>query len=145
MSEENDMKMLEARLAAVEAKMGQTELNTEGLISWPMFDVGMPPIVPIGGGGKGMFEWDADKRQIGPGSVMVGREIIGVQGSSEGLGDYTWKLKVTLTAQGAGVMFEQGGQNDQNTDTVTYLPLYTIEDGKMVKDMRGFFHVQCWE
>lgn len=143
MSEENDMKMLEARLAAVEAKVGsgQTEMNTEGLISFPMFDVGMPPIVPIGGGG-GMFEWDADKRQIGAGGVMVGGHWVSVAASSENLQDGSYAVKVTL---GAAADTAEIAESGTDSDTVRYVPIYTVADGKVTGDMRWAFVVQCWE
>ena len=139
MSEENDMKMLEARLAAVEAKVGsgQTEMNTEGLISFPMFDVGMPPIVPIGGDGGGMFKWNGKKRQIGAGTVMVGRTAIN-------LADYTWAIRVTFGENGDSAEFFQY-DGEQPTDTTTYLQLYTVTNGKVTTDRRGNFYVQCWE
>ena len=146
MSEENDMKMLEARLAAVEAKVGsgQVELNTEGLISFPMFDVGMPPIVPIGGGG-GMFEWDGKKRQIKGGGVMVGRKWIEVAASSEELEDGTYRIKVTLGTEGDTAEIEKGEGWEDPDGNESYLPLYTISEGKVTEDLRGPYVVPCWE
>ena len=145
MSEESELKALEARLANVEAKLagGATALNTEDLISFPEFDVGMPPNVPICDSG-GMFEWNAEKRQIGAGTVMVGRTAINLAASSEGLGDYTWAIRVTFGENGDSAEFFQYDE-EQPTDTTTYLPLYTVTNGEMTTDRRGNFLVQCWE
>jgi len=144
MSEENDMKMLEARLAAVEAKVGsaQTELNTEGMISFPMFDVGMPPIVPIGGGSGGMFEWDAEKKQIGAGGVMVGGHWVPVAASSENLRNGDYAVKVTLGEEADTAEIAKSGMD---SDTVRYIPIYTVADGEVTDDMRWAFVVQAWE
>ena len=146
MSEESDLKALEARLANVEAKLagGATALNTEDLVSFPEFDVGMPPNVPVGGGNEGMFAWNAEKRQIGAGSVLVGRTTINLAASSEGLGDYTWAIRVTFGANGDSAEFFQY-DGEQPNDTTTYLPLYTVTNGEVTTDRRGNFHVQCWE
>ena len=145
MSEESDLKALEARLANVEAKLagGATALNTEDLISFPEYDVGMPPNVPIGESG-GMFEWNAEKRQIGAGTVMVGRTAINLAASSEGLGDHTWASRVTFGANGDSAEFFQY-DGEQPNDTTTYLPLYTVTNGEVTTDRRGNFYVQCWE
>ena len=146
MSEESEMKSLEARLTSIEAKLagGTTALNTEDLISFPQFDVGMPPNVPLGGGNDGMFAWDAEKKQIGAGAVMVGRRVISLAASSEGLGDHTWAIRVTFGANGDSAEFFQY-DGEQPTDTTTYLPLYTVTNGEMTTDRRGNFLVQCWE
>ena len=143
MSKESEMSQIEARLAALEAKSanGTQDLNTDGLITSQEYDVGMPPIVPIGGS-EGMFEWDGEKGQIGPGSVIVGRTAIRVAASNTGLGDGEWAVKVTFGENGDTAEIARSGTA---SDTVTYLPLYTIQDGAVVTDQRGNFYVQSWE
>ena len=107
---------------------------------------GEVPRTAPGGSGMEMFEWDSEKQQIGAGKVMVGRKIISVQASSEGLGDHKWAVAVTFgSSETPTVQFEQWDNEDENTDSKTYLPLYTIEDGEMKEDLRSFFTVQCWE
>lgn len=149
MSEMDEIKQLEARLAALEAKTtsGMVEMNTDNIVSFPQFDVGMPPIVPIGGGNEGIFAWDSEKKQIKSGYVTVGRTQKYVPASSEGLGDHEWAICVTFTNDGATAEHYQfdSGTIPSNTDTVTYLPLYKVVDGEMVEDWRGNFIVLCWD
>lgn len=146
MNEENDkMVQLEARIAALEAKNanGAMEMNTDSLVSFPQFDVGMPPIVPVGG--RGMFDWDAKKKQIKGGFVMVGRSQIKVAASSENLADHEWAICVTFSENQVTAEYYQWDMHNANTDTETYLRLYKVVDGKMTEDYRGTFMVQCWE
>ena len=146
MSEADEMKQLEARIAKLEAMNANRtiELNTESMVSFPQFDVGMPPIVPIGGSG-GMFEWDAKKRRIGKGGVMIGRKWFAVEESSEGLSDNSYCLEVTLGETPSVSLVQQDiPPPDPNGDT-SWIPLYRIEDGNVKDDWRGCFVVPAYE
>ena len=136
-----EIKSLVATLAAGRGVEG----NANGLdFVGVEMDGGDLPLVPIGGSG-GMFDWDGEKKQIKAGRVMVGRKMVPVEASSEQLGDHEWGLSVTLSGSGETVEFCQLDNGPSNTDTVTYLPLYKIRDGKIEEDWRGCFTVQCWE
>ena len=136
--------MVEARMAAMEMQEedegGPCDDGGEG---WEM------PMVPIGGSGSGgQFAWDAEKKKIGRGHVMVGRQLLTPDTTQEGLQDGVWWIKVTLgTNSASSELYSSSleGNYPANTDTVTYLPLYEIEDGEVKQDLRGCFTVQCWE
>ena len=149
MNGESDMKQLEARVAALEAKVGisSLNLNTTDLMSFPEIDAGMPPIVPIGGGSEGMFAWDAEKKQIGAGGVMIGRRWFAVAKSSEGLGDHAYCIEVTLKSNGQHrvSLVQQDIPPPPPNDDTSWIPLFEIEDGAVKKDWRGCFVVPAYE
>ena len=143
---ETQLQEIKSLVATLAAGRGVEE-NASGLdyVGVEMHD-GDLPLVPIGGSDSGMFKWDAEKKKIGAGKVLVGRSVIDVAASSEGLGDHTWAVAVTFAVNGnATAEFYQWDLRNPNTDTVTYLPLYEVADGKVTNDMRAFFTVQCWE
>lgn len=100
--------------------------------------------IPSGGGG-GMFAWDEENGVMGAGGVMVGRQWVAATGTGEKSdGDYS--LKVTLLQSGyATAEVVSGNIGTAPTDTVCYIPIYTITDGKISCDYRGAFVVPCWE
>ena len=140
MTEDAEIQALEARVAALEAKGKSLEGGSgeEAVMYYGMklMADGEDPVLDLDKGGKGMFAWNAEKRQIGAGTVMVGRTAINLAASSEGLGDYTWAIRVTFGENGDSAEFFQY-DGEQPTDTTTYLPLYTIQDGAVVTDRRG--------
>ncbi len=94
--------------------------------------------------GGGMFAWDAARRKMGPGGVMVGRQW--VEATNTGVkGAGTYYVKVTFGANG-GVTAEVTDTGGARSDTVCYIPIYTIaSNGKIEADRRGAFVVPCWE
>lgn len=146
MKEASEMMGLEARIAALEAKLANStqEMNTEELISFPEYDIGTPPNVPIGGGEGGMFNWDPDTRTMGAGGCMVGRTWHGVAAAGS-KGDGTYLLKITLGNQSDTVEVVEDSGNLERGENISYIPIYTIADGEIDQDLRGAFVVPCWE
>lgn len=91
----------------------------------------------------GMFAWDESTRTIGAGGVMAGRKWINATGTGSGKGDGTYCVKVTFS--GLNVTAEVTTGSGGTTDTECWIPIYTISGGKVSKDLRGAFAVQCWE
>ena len=90
----------------------------------------------------GMFEWNSKDGIMGPGGCMVGRTWINAGGTGS-KGDGTYSLMVTLTNNGASANVVLG--SGTTSDTVCYIPIYTISGGKITQDLRGAFVVPCWE
>ena len=105
---------------------------------------GAERVVPFSGGASscGMFAWDEENQLMGPGGVMVGRQWVDASGTGP-LGDGEYWLKVTLSSGGATATVQEGNTTDSDLECV--IPIYTIEGGKIVKDLRGAFVVSCWE
>ena len=148
MSDESKISMLEARLAALEGKVGagggMQEIIADGMVSFPTYDFGAPPLVPIGGE-NGMFKWDAEKKQIGAGGVMVGRTWVAVKASEEGKGDGLYSLKVTLGAPTEVEIVDNARLGEKPEDDVSYIPIYRIADGEVTEDYRGCTTVPAYE
>ena len=82
---------------------------------------------------------------MGPGGVMVGRTWVGATGVGV-KADGTYYVKVTFTSGGAtAAVVELTGAVPNATDTVCYIPIYTISDNKITTDLRGAFVVPAWE
>lgn len=147
MDAEGEIRQLEAKVAALEAKgsgAAEEEINTDGLMQLSQFEVGVPPIVPIGGGSK-PFEWDQKDKRILGGTVLVGRQALHLDASNGQMGDHDWAVKVTFTSSGATLEYWQWDGHEEHSDEVTYLPLYRVRDGNVEVDWRDSFYVQCWE
>lgn len=145
MSAEDDLKQLEARIAALEARAGgAVEMTTDGMVAFPQFDVGMPPIVPICGGIK-LFEWDAKKKQIRAGGVLVGRRFVQVAASAENKADKLYSLKVTLGASPSAEIVDDATLGQGPDEDVSYIPIYRIVGGKVKEDYRGCATVPAYE
>lgn len=138
---EGEIAQIKSQMAAMTFSPGaKTEEEREDFIRQGLY--GELPIVPIGGDGGGMFKWDGEKKQIGAGGVMVGGHWLNVAASSENLQDGSYAVKVTLGAAGDTAQIAESGTD---SDTVRYIPIYTVADGKVAGDMRWGFVVQCWE
>lgn len=93
----------------------------------------------------GVFAWDAKKKQIRKGNVLVGRKTHTLAASGANQPDGFWSVKVTFTENGVTLAYHNGDGNEENTDTITYLPLYWVKNGRVEEDWRNAFVVQCWE
>ena len=102
-----------------------------------------------GGGGAtqgkcGMFDWDQETRTMGAGGCMVGRTWKNAANTGQ-KEDGTYWLRVILGSNGDQVRVVEENEMTGNTDTTTYLPIYTIVNGEVTTDRRGAFVVPCWE
>ncbi len=144
----NEIAMIEARLAAVEAQVQAQEQQAGAGEGDPNYAssllAGDDFIKTYGRGGGGMFKWDAKKKQIGAGGVMVGRTWIAIAASAENLEDGTYCVEVTLGSSADTAQIVKGSVTAP-TATTCRIPIYTVADGKMTGDMRWAFVVQCWE
>ena len=105
--------------------------------------VGAIPIGGGSGGGGGMFAWDETTRTMGAGGAMVGRTWVAATGTGS-KSDGSYYLCVTF-GSGGSVTAAVSASSGATTDTVCYIPIYTIADGKISADYRGAFVVPCWE
>ena len=147
---EADVEQLKAEIANLKGQMSAFAMSeTSGIdymTGWSCQDDSEIPNVPIGGSGSsGPFEWDGEKRKIGPGGVMVGRDFISCPESNEGMSDGEYCVKVTITESSGTVEIEKKSFGAAPDDEKCWIPIYRIKDGKVDADMRGAFAVQCWE
>jgi hypothetical protein len=83
--------------------------------------------------------------EIKSGCVMVGRRAIKVSGLPLKTKDGTYCVCVTLTSSTpeASIMAGDGfAAPDGNT---SYIPLYTLKNGKIIEDYRGASTIPVWE
>ncbi len=151
--ESDEMHQLEAKIATLEMSLEELKkARGQDMSPYGSHEMAGEDFIMMAGcvgtaENTGMFAWDEKKRQIREGVVMVGRKAWSVAPSAEDLEDGRWYVRVEMTG---GYPYPELyraalGVTKNPTDTLTYLPLYEIEDGKIRKDLRGCFTVQCWE
>lgn len=90
-----------------------------------------------------MFAWTESTHTMGPGGVMVGRSWVNATGTGS-KSDGTYYVKVTFLANGNATA-EVVNSGGTTTDSICYIPIYTISSGRIATDLRGAFVVPAWE
>lgn len=113
--------------------------NAQPTTHWLPLDTGT---LTVEGGTKwtGSFSYFDDT--IHDGCVIVGRRPIRVSGTSAVNGNY--RIRVTLGASPTAVIETGDGFTAPSGDT-SYIPLYTLVNGRVTADYRGSFVVPAYE
>jgi hypothetical protein len=97
------------------------------------------PVVASGGGSIGGFKLEGG--YIRAGVVMIGRQAVRVPEVSASDGE--WRIVVDIYDRMAHL--ELGSGFDPPNGSISYIPLYVIQDGAIATDYRGATTVQAWE
>ena len=150
MDENGRIDELAARLAALEERLAKSdsgETQEDGMVDFPQYDVGAPPVVPIGGGPDNFaFEELQDGSfKITSGFVWIGREAKGVSGKTfDESGEYRIKIEI-VDGSSVEATIEKGSGTEKPNGEISYLPLYVVSDGVVAKDLRYNFCVPVRE
>ena len=96
---------------------------------------------------QGMFMWNPIARSMGPGGCMVARTWVNAElpVPNQDLADGLYSLRVELGPSPSASVVTGVALGAAADGDVSYIPIYEINTGKIVRDYRGAFVVPAYE